>query len=102
MKRNIIILLAVSLAIAGVISWFASSHPDGLERIAIDRGFEHAAESPQFQVLPGYTVPGMNPYLSTAIAGILGTLVTFGVVILIGRLLTGRHHEKENHAPPSH
>ncbi len=39
MKRFIIIILAVSIIIAGFVSWFASTHPDGLERIAEDKGF---------------------------------------------------------------
>ena len=36
--------LAVSLLLAGVVSYYASSHPDGLEKVAGDLGFIDSAQ----------------------------------------------------------
>jgi cobalt/nickel transport system permease protein len=73
--------LVLALVLAFAISPFASSDPDGLERVAIDRGFddtatEHAAaDSP----LAEYAVSGVDGRASTALAGIIGVAVTFAV-----------------------
>ena len=83
-------MLAVSLVIGGFVSWFASQAPDGLERVAEDSGFGDAASHPGFEILPDYTVPGLSPFWSNALAGLIGTAVVFGVVVLTGRLLSRR------------
>lgn len=38
--------LAVALVLAGVLSFFASSEPDGLNRVAEDKGFADTAKQP--------------------------------------------------------
>ncbi|MBC7292907.1 MAG: energy-coupling factor ABC transporter permease, partial [Thermoleophilia bacterium] len=64
--------LAVAVALAVFVSPFASSSPDGLERVAADKGFESAAaEKPvwSFAPLSDYQIPGIdNEKLATAIA----------------------------------
>lgn len=101
MTRPMFLLLFAALFIAGVISWFASSQPDGLERVAIDQGFEHTAEEPPMEVMPDYEVPGIGGPLSTTVAGILGVAVVFGLCMLLGRLRAVRHSgRKTHHAPP--
>jgi cobalt/nickel transport protein len=79
-------LLVVALVIAGVLSSYASSSPDGLERVAEDHGFigtaeEHAAaDSP----LADYEASGVeSSRLSTGAAGVVGALV---VLVLAGGL----------------
>jgi cobalt/nickel transport protein len=94
LNRPLFIMLAVSLGIAGFVSWFASSHPDGLERIASDLGFEQAARAPEIEVLPDYTTPGLPSLLSTSVAGIAGTIATFGLVLVIGYILVRRRHRE--------
>jgi cobalt/nickel transport system permease protein len=88
--------LVVALALAVFISPFASSQPDGMERVAIDQGFAAAAaEAPawRFSLIPDYSFPGIsNPALATGLAGGVGTLLLFGVVLLLGRTL-GRRTE---------
>ena len=44
MKRFTILALAVALILGVVVSPFASSKPDGLERVATDQGFVDAAD----------------------------------------------------------
>lgn len=94
MKRSIIIMLAISLIIAGIVSWFASPSPDGLERVAEDKGFIEKAVSPVFEIFPDYTIPGMNKFFSNSVAGIIGTVVTFCLVLLIGKALSCRKGEE--------
>ncbi len=76
------LMIAIGLAIA---SPLASSNPDGLEWVAEQNGFLEAARRPLFNILPDYIFPGIsNEALATIIAGIIGTLLVFGVVLAIG------------------
>ncbi|PIE32102.1 MAG: cobalt ABC transporter permease [Ilumatobacter coccineus] len=72
----------VSLAIAAVIAQFASGSPDGLERVADQKGFASTAEhSLTNSIFADYATAGIdNEVVSLAIAGIAGTLV----VLLVG------------------
>ncbi|MFC1541804.1 PDGLE domain-containing protein [Candidatus Latescibacterota bacterium] len=102
MKRSIIILLAISLAIAGVLSWYASSHPDGLERIAEKLNFIKSAKDSPYEVMPDYTVPGVHGFLSNGLSGIIGVLVTFGLVILIGKIMYHKNRRRDSNASSPH
>ncbi len=69
--------LLVCLLVAGVASFYASSHPDGLEYVAEKTGFMTAAEDSATADSPlaDYQTRGVdNERLSGAIAGILGVL----------------------------
>jgi cobalt/nickel transport system permease protein len=71
--------LALLLAIA---SPLASAHPDGLEWVAEQQGFLEAAQGPLYEIIPDYVFPGVsNEALATILAGILGTLIVFGVAL---------------------
>jgi len=84
----------VGLAIAGVIAAlaaaFASGDPDGLDSVAIDQGFEEVGKDPGFEILPEYTIPGIDGTVSTIIAGVVGIAIVFLLVFLLGRLLARR------------
>jgi len=86
--------LVVALALAVFVSPFASGSPDGLERVAADKGFETAAtEQPvwRFSPLGDYQLPGLgNEKGATAVAGLVGTVVLFALVVLVGRVLGRR------------
>ena len=88
MKRFLLILFVFSLIIAGFVSWFASTEPDGLERIAEDLGFIDKAEDSSYEIFPDYTVHGIDAFWSNGLAGIIGTLASFGIVIFIGKLIS--------------
>ncbi|MGH3662177.1 MAG: PDGLE domain-containing protein [Micromonosporaceae bacterium] len=95
MKRGVrgflLLGLLVALLLAGGVSSFASSDPDGLDNVTREgcdyRGEEitggecmarHAGEHEVGGPLADYGVVGIdNPYLSTAIAGVSGVLVVF-------------------------
>lgn len=86
--------LFVAAAVAFMASPFASSTPDGLERVAEDLAFaDHASEgAPATAMLPDYAVPGVDsPRWSTALAGLAGTFATFGIGIFVSRALAGRN-----------
>lgn len=78
--------LVVALLLAGVASYYASAHPDGLEYVAERTGFldtadEHAAADGP---LADYTTEGVeNDRLSGGLAGVIGALV---VLLLAGGL----------------
>jgi cobalt/nickel transport system permease protein len=73
------LLIALALAVA---SPLASTHPDGLEWVAEEHGFLHAAQQPLYMIIPDYAIPGVhNATLATILAGIVGLLIVFGVTL---------------------
>lgn len=75
------LLVALGIAIA---SPLASSHPDGLIWVAKQKGFLSLAQGPLYRILPNYTIPGLsNSAMATIIAGVFGTLVVFGVALVV-------------------
>jgi cobalt/nickel transport protein len=84
--------LLVAFVVGVLLSPFASSFPDGLERVAEDKGFIERAVELRFPFLvPDYTFPGINnEKLATSLAGLVGVAVTFGVTVLIGRAIAKR------------
>ncbi len=89
MKKITIVMFLVSIALAVFLSPFASQSPDGLERVAEDKGFiEKSAEAVFNAPLPDYTVNFVkNESISTSIAGLIGTILVFlvsyfGAVVL--------------------
>jgi cobalt/nickel transport protein len=88
--RWIWIGLAIALAVGGLLSLAASPHPDGLERVAEDKGFlEKAVGIPLLHSpLPDYLFPGIpDERLATGLAGFLGTLALFALGCGVGWVL---------------
>lgn len=82
------IWVAGSLAalILVIVSPLASSHPDGLEWVAEQHGFIDMAKDALFNIIPDYTMPGINnPALATIVAGIIGVVIVFAIAIGIGK-----------------
>lgn len=85
--------LVVALGLALFVAPFACSWPDGLEKVAEHFGFAaKAAETPLVPApIPDYEIPGIGtPAVATALAGAVGTIVVFGLSVLLARLLTPR------------
>ena len=82
--------LVVSLGLVIFVAPFASSWPDGLEKVAEAIGFSSkAVEGILPAPVPDYTFPGLeSAFAATVIAGLIGTLVVFGLSYLLARLLT--------------
>lgn len=109
-KKSIIVFtlagLAVAVALALIVSPWASSSPDGLEKVAEDKGFIEAAEETEpawgSSPIPDYAVPGLTEEavneetgeveeeptkLATALAGLIGTvgifLIAWGLALVL-------------------
>jgi PDGLE domain len=85
--------LLVAIGLAMLVSGFASSAPDGLNKVAEDHGIAAGARAHLFEngPLAGYAVKGVgNDRLSTGISGLIGVLVTFGVGLALFALLRAR------------
>lgn len=83
-RRFLAVFLLAALLVAGVASYYASSHPDGLEYVAGKVGFEDRAdESPATKSpLADYSTKGVeNDRISGGVAGVVGSLV---VLVLAG------------------
>jgi hypothetical protein len=86
-----IVGLGIAVAIVIVLAPFASPDPDGLNRVAEDTGFIGAAADALFDVLPGYSIPGVDdPVVTKVVSGLIGVAIVFGLAFLLGRLLTRR------------
>jgi cobalt/nickel transport protein len=95
-SRNVAFILTglgISLLIAIFLSPFASSNPDGLDRVSQDLKFEHKATEkapannlPFAQIFDEYAVKGVPEGIATPMAGLIGTIATFGLAWGIGKL----------------
>jgi len=91
MKKIYIYLGTFSLITLILASLFASSYPDGLEKVAEALQFAGSAQDSFFKVLCDYEIPGMTGFASSCIAGLVGIIFTFIFVWLLGKLLRGRY-----------
>jgi hypothetical protein len=68
---------------------FACPWPDGLESVALKLGFDQqATQIIDHALAPNYRLPGVHSASgATALAGALGTVVVFGLALLLGRIL---------------
>jgi cobalt/nickel transport protein len=93
-RAFIIAGLGTALLIAVFLSPFASKDPDGLDRVSQDLKFENkAAEDtpakklPFYSVFDEYALRGVPEAIATPLAGLAGTLATFGLAWGIGKLV---------------
>jgi cobalt/nickel transport protein len=90
MEKWILILLGVAVLAAVFLSPFASTKPDGLERVAEDKGFLERGEGPQAvnSPIPDYVVPGIsNEKLATSLAGLVGVIIVGALGFGLGTVL---------------
>jgi hypothetical protein len=97
-RTFVVIGLLAALLVAGVGSYWASSHPDGLEFVAEKVGFADAAEDSATAGSPlsDYQVKGVeNEALSGGLAGVIGA----GVVLLLAGGLAYAVRRRGTHGP---
>jgi hypothetical protein len=96
--------LLVAIGLAMLVSGFASSSPDGLNKVAEDHGFAANARQHLFEngPLAGYAVKGVNgDRLSTGISGLIGVLVTFGMGLALFALLRAMRSGGDGRSEPT-
>ena len=90
------IFFAAALVLAAVVSFYASSSPDGLEKVAGEIGFLDTAKdhaNSDFK-LADYGVAGVeNERFSVGLAGTIG-VVTTGVVAVVLFMALGRKKKR--------
>lgn len=94
MNKKWLMGFTAAMFIAAFAAPFAASSPDGLERVAQDQGFNDKETNYISSPIPGYSVPGMGKTgVSTAMAGITGTAVTFGIMYGFTKLVVTRRKQ---------
>lgn len=83
MNKRWMSVIVVGLGAALLVALFsplASSQPDGLERVAQDKEFIDTAKDPSYEILPDYTIPGIeNETLTTVLSGVVGIAIVAGL-----------------------
>ena len=75
-----ILALAVAVGLASAVSPYASSSPDGLEKVAADQAFLERGEQQAASPAPDYAFPGVgDARVGTGLAGFAGTLAVFAL-----------------------
>ena len=104
-RRFLAVALLACLLIAGVASFYASGHPDGLEYVAEKTGFLHTAQDSATADSPlaDYSTKGVDdPRLSGGIAGVAGSLVVLALAGGLFMLLRRRGDVTDSHEADSH
>jgi cobalt/nickel transport system permease protein len=85
-SRGWVVVGAVIALAVVLISPFASTDPDGLERVAEDLGFLRQGASASYQLIPDYTLPFLGETaFSTILAGMIGIVVVGAIIVLLGQ-----------------
>jgi cobalt/nickel transport protein len=90
--------LLVALLLAGFGSYYASSAPDGLNKVAADKGLDAGAKDSATAGSPlaDYSVTGVsNERLSSGLAGVIGVGVTLALAGGIFLLVRKREPAKD-------
>lgn len=105
-RRFFAIFLLSALLVAGVGSYYASTHPDGLNFVAHKAGFGDEAKASPTSDAPfaGYSTKGIgNQRLSGGVAGVAGCLLVLGIAGGLFRVLRRREPGSANAgAGPAH
>jgi len=99
MKKIIIAGFLAAIIIAVFISPFASKHPDGLEKVAEDKGFLQKSEGKTLfsAPVPDYTMPGIkHETIAGSIAGATGVILVFALAYGIGFCVKKRDTNSAN------
>ena len=93
-RRTLIVGVAVALVIGGVVSYFASSAPDGLEKFQEDQSAatptHPTVEAPPI-AFQEYNFKWLGEgFWANAVAGVVGSLIVLAILLLVGYALRRR------------
>lgn len=102
-KTKWITMLVATFAVAGLLSPWASSSPDGLERVAEDHGFLDSAKTVlNWAPIPDYEVAGLSGNaLKVGSAGVIGVLVMLAALWVVSRNYGGRDKQGDGSGVPA-
>ena len=92
-RNTLLVGLVAALVVGGLVSYFASTHPDGLEKTQERIGAEArygGVEAPAV-AFEEYSLKGLGEgFWANAAAGVAGSLLVLGILLGVGRLLRRR------------
>ena len=95
MKTFIAATACVTVALVAGLGPFASSNPDGLEKVAAEKGIvAPSTTTPSRTPLAGYSISGIDDEIGTSLAGVAGTAIT--VTLGLGVLAVARHRRRRS------
>jgi len=94
--------LLVTFGVAVFVAPFACSWPDGLDSVAAKWGLApHKMITYLPAPAPDYQIPGLHWAVgATALAGVIGAVIVFGLALLLGRWLVPNRTPGESLPPP--
>lgn len=93
LKKFYLLFFIAALSLAGGLSFYASSSPDGLEKVAEDEGFLESAQDSALSNSPlaDYGLAGLDgERLSVGIAGVVGVVATAVIALALFTLIKKR------------
>ena len=94
MRLFTVLALAIAIGLGTAAAPFASSSPDGLERVSNDNAFADRGRLAPVQEqapVPDYAFPGIaDARLATGLAGFTGTLLVFGAAFALATVTRRR------------
>jgi hypothetical protein len=93
LKKFYALFFIAALSLAGGLSFYASSSPDGLEKVAEDEGFLESAQDSALSNSPlaDYGLAGLDSErLSVGIAGVVGVVATAVIALALFTLIKKR------------
>lgn len=96
-RNTLIVGIAAAIVIGGVVSYFASALPDGLEKTQEDMAaaeVTHAPVAPPPSPFAEYSLKGIpEGFVANAAAGVAGSLLVLGILLGVGHLLRRSRRE---------
>lgn len=93
-RNTLLVGIAVIVLVGGVVSYFASSNPDGLEKVQEDIGADQPPHAGMAAPPSPFTEYGLaqlgEGFWSNAVAGVAGSLLVLGILLGAGHLLRRR------------
>jgi hypothetical protein len=101
----VVVGVALAVGLATGISPFASSSPDGLNKVAEKKAFSDEGKVHSIQEdspIPGYAFPGIdNERVAKGVAGFAGTLVVFALGYGLAYVIRRRDHADAARGAPA-
>lgn len=95
-KKLVLVGAVISLVIAGIVSYFASSNPDGLEKVSGDKGLDvNVTDSAvSDSIFADYGIAGLEN--STGLAGVIGVIITAVIAYGLVKWFTSSNENNKN------